>query len=343
MKAAIYTGDEQIELRDVGSMKAEPGYVIVDTRSSGICGSDLHSYFGHWDRSDTRAHGHEVAGVISAVGEGVDRFAIGDKVTMECFSHDGTCQFCDQGHYNHCLERGGFSGDGHGGFAESTMMHVSSLFKLPEDFTFEQGALVEPLAVCHRAVMQAGATSRDRVVVFGGGTIGLLTLAAAKAAGVRETLLTVKYPQQAEVAKAYGADRIVDVNDEDVVEVVKEWTDGLGAECVIETVGGASNFDASLSCVQKRGTVVLVAGYYEPLEVDIRRIVGTEAVVTGSNCYGYSGREKDFDAAIELISSGRVDPTKIVTHRFGLGEIVEAFQTAADKTSGSVKVHVVQK
>ena len=342
MKAAIYTGDEQIELRDVDSMEVVPGYVIVDTRSSGICGSDLHSYFGHWDRSDSKAHGHEVCGVITEVGDDVDGFAVGDKVTMECFSHDGTCKLCDQGHYNHCLDRGGFSGDGHGGFAESTMMHVSSLFKLPKNFTFEQGALVEPLAVCHRAVMQAGATSRDRVVVLGGGTIGLLTLAAAKAAGVREILITVKYPQQVEVAKAYGADRIVDVNEEDVVEVVKEWTEGLGAECVIETVGGARNFDAALSCIQKRGTVVLVAGYFEPLEVDIRRIVGTEAVVTGSNCYGYSGREKDFDAAIELIASGQVDPTKIVTHRYDLGEIVEAFRVAADKKSGSVKVHVVQ-
>ena len=342
MKAAIYTGDEQIELRDVDPMKAEPAYVIVNTKSSGICGSDLHAYFGHWSRSEKRAHGHEVCGTVVEIGEGVDGFKVGDKVTMECFSHDGTCTLCDQGHYNHCLGKGGFSGEGHGGFAEYTAMHASSLFKLPDDFTFEQGALVEPLAVCHRAVMQAGATSRDRVVVLGGGTIGLLTLAAAKAAGVRETLITVKYPQQTEVAKAYGADRIVDVNEEDVTEVVKEWTDDLGADCVIETVGGASNFDAAVACARKRGIVVLVAGYFEPLEVDLRKIVWSEVVVTGSNCYGYSGREKDFDAAIEMIASGRVDPTKIVTHRYGLDEIVEAFRVSADKKSGSVKVHIVQ-
>lgn len=342
MKAAIYTGDEQIELCNVDAMKAELGYVIVDTKSSGICGSDLHAYFGHWSRSDTRAHGHEVCGTVAEIGEGVKGFAVGDKVTMECFSHDGTCRSCDQGHYNHCEGKGSFSGEGHGGFAEYTAMHVSSLFKLPDEFTFEQGALVEPLAVCHRAVMQAGATSRDRMVVLGGGTIGLLTLAAAKAAGVRETLVTVKYQQQEEVAKAYGADRVVDVNEKNVVDVVKEWTDDLGADCVIETVGGGSNFDAAVACARKRGTVVLVAGYYEPLEVDLRKIVWSEVIVTGSNCYGYSGREKDFDAAIEIIASGRVDPTKIVTHRYGLDEIVDAFQAAADKKSGSIKVHVVQ-
>ncbi len=127
-----------------------------------------------------------------------------------------------------------------------------------------------------------------------------------------------------------------------MIDIVKEWTDDLGADCVIETVGGGDNFDAAVSCARKRGTVVLVAGYYEPLEVDLRKIVWSEVVVTGSNCYGYSGREKDFDAAIEMISSGSVDPTKIVTHRYGLGDIVEAFQVAADKKSGSVKVHVVQ-
>lgn len=343
MKAAIYTGDEQIELRDVDAMKPEPGYVIVDTKSSGICGSDLHNYFGHWARSDSRAHGHEVCGLITEVGEGVEGFSAGDKVTMEFFTHDGTCKFCELGHYNHCLTKSGFAGDGHGGFAEHTMMHVSALFKVPADFSFEQGALIEPLAVCHRAVMQGRVASRDRVAVLGGGTIGLLSLAAAKAAGARETLITVKYPQQADVARAFGADRIVDVNDENVVDVVKEWTGDPGVDCVIETVGGGDNFDAALSCVRKRGSVVLVAGYYKKLEVDLSKIVWSEAIVTGSNCYAYSGREKDFDAAIELIASGRVDPTKIVTHRYGLGEIVEAFRVAADKRSGSVKVHVVQE
>ena len=112
---------------------------------------------------------------------------------------------------------------------------------------------------------------------------------------------------------------------------------------MIETVGGAQNFNDSLSCVRKRGTVVLVAGYFEPLEVDLRKIVWSEAVVTGSNCYAYSGREKDFDAAIELIASGKVDATKIVSHRLPLDEVVEAFRIAADKSSGSVKVHVVQE
>ncbi len=341
MKAGIYEDVEKIALKEVDQDSPAPGYVVVDTKCSGICGSDLHNHFGEWEPSRKRAQGHEVAGLVTEVGEGVEEFAPGDRVTMECFTHDRTCEFCSSGQYNHCKERGWFSGDGHGGFAEYTTMHESTLFKLPDDFTFEQGALVEPLAVSHRAVMQAGATHRDRVLIMGGGTIGLLTLAAAGSAGVRETAITVKYPHQAEVAKDLGADHGIEVSDNSVVDFVKEWTDS-GVDCVIETVGGGQNFDDALSCVRKRGSVVLVAGYFEPLEVDLSKIVWSEAVVTGSNCYAYSSRERDFDAAIRLIASGSVDPTKIVSHKLPLDEIVEAFRIAADKTSGSVKVHVVQ-
>jgi len=341
MKAAVYSGIGKVEIRDVEPAPPPPGYVVVDTRCSGICGSDLHAYFGRWEQSD-RAGGHEAAGVVAEVGQGVDGIVPGDRVTMECFSHDGTCSLCEQGHYNLCAELGGTSGKGHGGFAEYTTMHGSSLYKLPESFTFEQGALIEPLAVSHRAVMQANVRSPDRVVVVGGGTIGLLALAAARAAGARETLITVKYPHQAQAAEALGADQVVDVGKDSVADRVEAWTGGIGADCVIETVGGGGNFDDALSCVRKRGTVVLVAAYFEPQEVNLRTVVWSEARITGSNCYAYSRRERDFDAAIRLIASGEVDVASIVTHRYPLDDIVEAFRVAADKRTGSVKVHVVQ-
>ena len=153
---------------------------------------------------------------------------------------------------------------------------------------------------------------------------------------------TSSYDQQVELAKALGADHIVNVGETDVKEYVKHMTNGLGMDAVIETVGGGENFDASLAIVRACGYVVLVAGYFKPLEVDLSRVVWLEAMVTGSNCYGFSGMETDFDAAIEFIDSGKVDAKKLVTHRFPLMEIVEAFKTAADKKSGSIKVHVSQ-
>jgi len=340
MKAALYSGLRQIGVREVDRLPPPPGFVEIATKQVGICGSDLHAYFGEWAQSDTLALGHETCGIVTALGEGVTGLQVGDTVVIECFSHCGQCVYCQTGQYTHCLERKWVSENNHGGFAEYTNAHVSGLFKLPPGMSYEEGALVEPLAVGVRALAQARATHQDRVAVIGGGTIGQLCLAVAKANGVKETLITVKYAQQAQLARELGADHVVNINDQDVKAVVKELTNGLGMDAVIETVGGASHFDDAMSIVRKRGTVVLVGGYFKPLEVDLSKIVWSEAIVTGSNCYGYSGMHTDFQAAIDLIATHKVAATKLVTHRFPLDQIAEAFAVSADKHSGAVKVHV---
>lgn len=340
MQAGLFTGIGQIALRAVERRPPPPGYVTVAVKQSGICGSDLHSYFGHWNQSHTFAHGHETCGVVTEVGAGVTQVQPGDRVVIECFAHCGECIYCRTGQYTHCQNRRGVSHEQHGGFAEYTTAHVSGLFKIPDSMSDEEGALVEPLAVGVRALAQARATYQDRVAVIGGGTIGLLCMAVAKANGVKETLITVKYPQQAAVARALGVDHVVDITQQDVKEVIKERTGGLGMDVVIETVGGAKDFDDALAITRRRGTVVLVAGYHKPLAVDLSRIVWSEVLVTGSNCYGYSGMQTDFQQAIDLIASGKVDVTKIVTHRFPLAQITEAFTVAADKELGAVKVHL---
>lgn len=341
MKAALYVGIEQIAIQEVERTPPPPGHLVLETKQVGVCGSDLHAYFGHWTQSPGRAQGHETCGIVTEIGEGVTGFAIGDPVVVECFSHCGRCVYCQTGHYNHCLERKGISHNMHGGFAEYTTVHHSGLFKIPASMSFEEGALVEPLAVGVRALAQARASYQDRVLVIGGGTIGLLSLAVAKANGVKEAMITVKYPQQATMAYQLGADQVIDINKVDVKEFVQRHTAGIGVDAVIETVGGGANFDDALATVRRRGTVVLVAGYYKPLEVNLGRIVWSEAIVTGSNCYGYSGMQTDFQAAIDLIAGGKVDATRIVSHRFGLDEITKAFAVAADKASGAVKVHVI--
>ncbi len=340
MKAAIYTGIGQIGIQEVDRSDPLPGYVVLDTKRAGICGSDLHSYFGHWSQPTTFASGHETCGIVAELGQGVTGFQQGDKVTAECFSHCGQCTYCRTGHYNHCAQRKGISHNAHGGFAEYTTVHASGLFKLPESMSFEEGAMVEPLAVSHRAVAQSGVTYRDRMAILGGGSIGQLCLAVAKAVGVKETLITVKYEQQAELAKQLGADHVVRVGEADLRDCVRDITDGFGMDAVIETVGVAQTINDAMAMVRRRGVVVLLAGYHKSLEIELGQIVWSEAIITGSNCYGYSGMKTDFETSIDLIASGKVDVTKLVTHRFPFSEISEAFEVAADKTSGCIKVHV---
>lgn len=342
MKAAIYSGIREIGMREVEIKPPAPGYVTVDTRQTGICGSDLHCYLGHWEPSHALALGHETCGVVVEVGQGVSEVGPGDKVTIECFSHCGSCVYCRRGAYNHCSQRQWVSHETHGGFAEYTTAHVSGLFKLPENMSFEEGALVEPLAVGLRAVGQAGLTYQDRVAIIGGGTIGQFSLMAAKLAGVRESLITVKYDQQARLARELGADHVVQIGEENLVEYLDEWTRGSGVDAVIETVGGVHNLDAALEIVRPRGTVVLVAGYFAPQPVNLARLVESEIILTGSHCYAYTGMNTDFGAAIDLIASGKVDVTRLVSHRFPLSEVAEAFRVSADKTSGAIKVHLCQ-
>ena len=342
MKAAIYNGRPGINLHQVDYQSPGPGYITLDTKCTGICGSDLHHYFGHWVPSETWAHGHETCGLVAEVGQGVTGLQPGDLVVVECFSHCGQCVYCQTGAYNHCLARQSVAYQQHGGFAEYTTVHASGVFKLPAGMSYEQGALVEPLAVCWRVLALAKAGHNDRVAIIGGGTIGLYCLAVAKAIGVKETLITVKYDQQAELAAIYGADHIININQTEVTAAVAELTGDLGMDVVIETVGGGPNFDDALAITRRQGRLVLVAGYHTSLEVDLRRVVWGEINVTGANCYGYSGMQTDFQATIDLIAANKIDASAIVTHRYPFAQIAEAFTVAADKQSGAVKVHVCQ-
>lgn len=372
MKSAMYAGIGKIGVHTVEKESPPPGFIQIDTKCTGICGSDLHAYFGRWEQLENVASGHEFSGVVAELGEGVSGFEISDRVTAECFSHCGTCLYCKTGLYNHCLNRPGAGHNTHGGFAEFSAFHASATYKLPPEMSFEEGAMVEPLAVAHRAVSQAsiaqtGTASERRIAVIGGGTIGQLCMAVAKSAGFKEALIAVKYDCQAELAQELGADHVIraasspveaetsgtesateiaqsaaEPGNGDLRQLSKDITEGLGMDAVIDTVGTADTFNDAMDIVRRRGTVVLLAGYHSSLDVDIGRVVGSEAIITGSNCYGYSGMQTDFQAAIDLIAKKRIDVGKLVTHRFSLNEISEAFETAADKKSGSIKVHVCQ-
>ena len=341
MKAAVYRGNEKIELDEVKVPSVPDGFVLVDTKVTGICGSDLHRYFGEWEQPE-RAPGHEISGVVSEVGDGVENVKVGDRVCTECFFHCGRCRFCEIGLYNLCENRIYLSSHGLAGFCEYSLLPSSSLFKLPETFSFEQGVLVEPLAVSYRAFMRSGSDYKNSVAVIGAGTIGLLCLASAKAAAVPETLVVAKYDHQAKMAEKFGADHVFKVSTKDVGKSASAVTNGLGFDVVIDTIASAKSLQDALGISRRGGTIVLVGGYTKAIEVDLRQVVNYERKVLGSMCYGITGLQRDFDAAIGLIASGKVDAEAIVTHRFQLGDIAEAFQVAADKKSGSIKVLIVQ-
>jgi L-iditol 2-dehydrogenase len=339
MKSAIYHGEKTIGIEDVDIPVPGQGYVLLQMKYCGICGSDLHSYFGQWGQSAT-ASGHEVSGVIVKCGEGVTDFKEGDRVCAECFSHCGKCRYCETGHYNLCNNLRGTSGGDHSGFAEYVIAHSSSLFCFPDSMSFEDGAMIEPLAVSYRAFNRTEADCQDNVLIIGSGTIGLLAVAAAKACGVHSVIATYKYEHQAKIALELGADKVIQAQEENIRDEIMKLTKGFGVDAIIETTASADGFNQAMSVIRKGGSLVLVGGYHKPLEVNLGRIVGSEIQVTGSSCYGYSGMKKDFEWSMDLIISNKVLANKLITHRFPLSDIKEAFKVAADKNSGSIKVMI---
>jgi len=342
MKVAIYRGEKSIGIEEVDAPVPGPGYVLLEMKNCGICGSDLHSYWGHWGQS-TNASGHEVSGVVAECGQAVTNVEAGDKVCVECFSHCGECRFCKVGAYNLCENLREASGGDHSGFAEYVIAHSSSLFSFPGSLSFEDGAMIEPLAVSYRAFRRTEADYQDTVLVIGSGTIGLLAVAVANVSGVRQLIATARYDHQADMAKELGADYVIQTPQQDVKEEIPKLTDGLGADVVIEATASAGGFSDALAGVRKKGTVVLVGGYHKPLEVHLGRIVEGEIHVTGSSCYGYSGMRKDFEWSMDLISSGKIRASRLITHRFPLSDIQKAFEVAADKKTGSIKVMVTSE
>lgn len=338
MKTAIFGGVEEISIRKAAIPKVKPGCVLVAVKACGVCGSDLHFYYDEWQHGDVAA-GHEFAGVVAEVGDGVERIKRGDRVCVECFSHCGECIYCQTGLYNLCVRRK-FDAEGHGGFAEFSLVRERAVFPIPDAMSFEEAALVEPLAVGHHGFHLAGAGARDTVVILGAGMIGLCVLEAALAEGVKRALITAKYDHQALLAKEMGAEDVIHAPGGDIRGIVKDRTKGLGADAVIDTVAHAETVAAALDVVRRKGRIVLVGGFTKPIEADLEKIIMGEVIVTGSCCYGYSGMQKDFGACIERVAQRRFDYGKLITHRFPLDEIVEAFRLAADKTRGTIKVMV---
>jgi 2-desacetyl-2-hydroxyethyl bacteriochlorophyllide A dehydrogenase len=339
MKAAIYHGEKTIGIEEVGIPTPEPGYVLLQMKNCGICGSDLHSYFGQWGQS-SKAPGHEISGIVVKCGEGVTDFKEGDRVCAECFSHCGKCCYCEIGQYNLCNNLKGTSGGNHSGFAEYVIAHSSSMFHFPDNMSFEDGAMIEPLAVSYRAFNRTEASYQETVLVIGSGTIGLLAVAAAKASGSRSVIATCKYKHQAEMALELGADNVILTSEENMANEIIRLTNGVGVDAIIETTASADGFNNAMSAIRKGGSLVLVGGYHKALEVNLSRIVGSELRVTGSSCYGYSGTKRDFEWSMDLILSDRIPVKKLITHKFPLSNIKEAFETSADKNSGSIKVLV---
>lgn len=336
MKAAVWNDKGSLDVVERPVPEPKSGWVRLKVAAVGICGTDLHFYRGSFPSPKGLLPGHEIGGVIDTVADDVP-LKPGVAVAAEPLVSCGVCYHCRSGDYNRCAKRMLVGVQGRGGCAEFATVPATCIYALPPSLAPETGALAEPLAVCVRGVRRGGVEIGQRVVIIGAGTIGLMSILASRAAGASEIFVVARHPHQAEAARALGADAIFETSD----AALKQLGD-TAVDCVIETVGGRATTLIDAVGIVRPGGVVAMLGVFEgAAQIPALEFSTKEVTLVGSNCYGRHGARTDFDIAIDLLQNRKDQLAPLVTHRFALDQVNEAFSTAADKHSGSIKVHIV--
>ena len=328
MRAVVWGPEGSLEIVERAVPEPRPGWLRVRVHTVGICGTDLHFFRGGFPSPAGLIPGHEISGVIDAYGdEESATLAVGTPVAVEPLTGCGSCPACAGGQYNRCAQRTLFGVTGRGGLAEYATVPARCVYPLPGPEALGYGSMVEPLAVCAHGTRLGEVGLGDRVVVLGGGTIGLLTVLAARAAGASEVFMIARHPAQQERAAAFGA------------TLVSEMDLGGRADVVIETVGGRSDTLSTAVAMARTGGTIVMLGVFEGATTLPGLEFGTrELRLVGSNCYGRASARSDFDVGLDLLRRWPQEVAGLITHTFTLDQVNDAFRTAADKSSGSLKV-----
>jgi threonine dehydrogenase-like Zn-dependent dehydrogenase len=340
MTAAALLGARSISVTRRPVPEPEPGEVRVRIDTCGLCGSDLH-FFHMGPVSPGNTPGHEMAGCVDAVGDGVEGLAPGDRVAVEPLASCGRCDYCRTGRDSICPSVQLFGVHRPGGFAEFATLPARRLFRIPVDLDPIIAALTEPMAVAVHGLRQGQLQAGQRVLVLGAGTVGLLTAKAAVALGAGEVWLTARHPHQAEVGQHLGATRVLREEEASRADLFR-----LGAEApidlVVETVGGTADTLRSAAAAVRPGGVISVLGiFYGDVSLDTLQFFLKENTLTWSNCYSRPADGADFAVAVELVGQHRDELAQVTTHQVPLADVARAFALAGDKKAGAVKVTVV--
>lgn len=338
MKALRWHGRKDVRYEDTPEPSPGPGEVKVKINLAGICGTDLKEYTDGpcmiaVDKVPLTL-GHEFAGRVVEVGEGVTNFKVGERVTAMGYWFCGECYYCKKSLYNLCIN-GGFSGlSVDGCMAEYMLAPSYSVYKLPDSVSDEVGTLVEPLAVAVHAVRQGNVRPGDTVGIVGAGTIGLCTLLAARAAGASEVYVVAKHRGRGEIALAMGATAVINPNDGDPVKLIANLTDGLGVDVSFECVGRPDTPQICVDLARRGGTTVIMGVFDKPSSVHFQSVMFNQKTIVGSPIYVDEAK-----TAIALIADERIDPRRLITSEVPLKDGVEmGFEKLINNKEDNIKI-----
>jgi len=322
MKAAQYIKAGEIAYNDVPETPLGDDELRIKVAYCGICGTDLHVFKGHMDArvKAPQAVGHEVSGTVAAIGKNVAGFRLNQKVTVRPTANCGQCNTCLAG-FTHICEKLRFLGlETAGGFAQYWTVPARLVHHLPDTMPLKLAALVEPLAVACHDVRRAGINPNDKVIVNGGGPIGMLIALCARSAGGVVTIAEINEKRLA-LARSLGFEAVNPLHT-DLVAKVRTETGGSGAEVVFEVSGSEAGAKVMTELARPRGTIVMVAIFAKPVPVDLHKFFWKELRMIGARVYEY----EDFEQAIRLAADQVLPLESLISSVFPLEQLQNAFE-----------------
>jgi L-iditol 2-dehydrogenase len=338
VKVSRYYTSDDVRLEELPRPTIGPGEILVQVQACGLCGSDLMEWY-----VKTKAPavlGHEPAGVVAEVGQGVKAFKVGDRVFVHHHVPCFVCHHCVRGYYTLCptfkvthLDPGGFAE-----YVRVPALNVErDVLHLPLSMSFEHATLIEPLATCIRSITRANLQTGDTLAVIGAGFTGLLHVQLARLFGAGRIIATDLVESRLEMARRLGADVVIDAR-QDVVAALLEANQGRGADAVIVTPGSVGAMEQGLALAGGGATVVLFAPTPPEVMFPIspHRLLFSEITLTGS----YSCSPLETRQSLQLIQGGRIDASALITHRFDLTGVGDALRLAKNATE-SLKIVII--
>jgi len=338
MKALLLTQYKQLELAELPDPAPGPGEVLIRVAACGICGSDVHGYDGSSGRRiPPIVMGHEAAGTIAALGKGVTKFAAGDRITFDSTVFCGSCAHCRRGEVNLCdnLQVLGVSCSDYrraGAFAEYVAVPARIVYRLPDNLSFAEAAMLEAIAVAVHAVSLAKISAGNSALVVGAGMIGLLTAQVLRATGCSRVFVTDIDASRLRLAQTLGATAALSA-ETDAVPQILQLTEGAGVDVAVEAVGATETVKASIESVRKGGTVVLVVNISPQIIIPLQKVVTRQIRLQGS-----CASAGEYPRAMELLASGAVQVKPLITAIAPLAEGPQWFRRLHAREPNLMKV-----
>ena len=339
MKGLVFVENNVLSWQEVPETEPKAGEVKLKIMAAGICGSDIHGYRGiSGRRQPPMVMGHEFSGVITALGEGVEGWSVGDRVTANPVNYCGECEYCRSGLEQFCPNKRQY-GCAHedGAFEEYLCVDQKCLFRLADSVSFAEGAAIEPLAVAVKAAGRAGELKGRSVFIVGAGTIGLMVLTVVKAFGCGTVIVSDTSDFRLGLAASIGADITVNPKNDDVAARVLDATGGVGADVSFECVGVPATLNQALGVIRLKGTAVIMGQGVQTAEINAMNLCVREPNVLGSFMYNYA----EFARAVDMMNNGLVDVKPILSVEAPMSEGAEYFDRLANDPGELIKVILV--